>query len=322
VIAKKVKDGFFGLCVGEALGLPVDCRSREYLQQFPVTELEGYGTYNLPPGIWSDGSSLTFCTAEALITGFNLEQIAENFILWRDTGYWTPNGEIVGKWNPTTDIVDNLKQRVRGALIQSSTGNKPTNFALLWVLPFAYVTYGLEPKKRVKTIREAVNLIDGNPVSAIGAVFYVELAVRLLEGKNIRDAVVETQEFMQTSFKDAYELNDFSKLTSGKIISLTEEELRASNTLIDTLTVVVWTLLKSNNYREAVLAAVNLGEDTDAVGAVTGGLAGLAFGYESIPGDWVEQMARKEDITQLIDKFTKKMRSWETQLKSGRTRAK
>ncbi len=319
LFSQKVADGFIGLCVGEALGLPVDCRSRKYLELNPVTDFEGFGTYNLPPGTWSDGSSLTFCTAEAFIPGYNLERLVEKFILWRDTAYWTPNGEIVGKWNNNTDFVQSLKKRVSGSFLKAPTTDPPNNFSLLWILPLAYITYGLSLQKRTKIIREVINFIDGNPASIVGAVFHNELAVRLLEGKKIKEAVVETQEAIGTMFAQTHEVDLFASVLSGKIISRTAEELRASNNLIDTLTSAVWVLLQGTNYRETLLAAVNLGEDTDSLGAVAGGLAGIAFGYDSIPEEWKAQIARKDDIEDLISRFMKKMKSWEARLKKVST---
>ena len=67
----KVLDGLFGLCVGDALGVPVEFKSRSSLKENPVTDMIGYGSHNQPPGTWSDDSSLAFCLAESLCRGFN-----------------------------------------------------------------------------------------------------------------------------------------------------------------------------------------------------------------------------------------------------------
>ena len=55
--------------------------------------------------------------------------------------------------------------------------------------------------------------------------------------------------------------------------------------------------------KDAVLKAVNLGDDTDTVGAITGGLAGIIYGYDTIPSEWLEVLARKDDIIELADKL-------------------
>ena len=68
----------------------------------------------------------------------------------------------------------------------------------------------------------------------------------------------------------------------------------------------MWCLLNSNTYEETVFKAVNLGSDTDTTAAIVGGLAGLLYGYESIPEEWINVLARKDDITSLCDKLSKK----------------
>jgi ADP-ribosylglycohydrolase len=65
----------------------------------------------------------------------------------------------------------------------------------------------------------------------------------------------------------------------------------------------LWCLLTTSSYPEAVLKAVNLGEDTDTTAAVTGGLAGIYYGFNNIPSEWVEQIARKDDIIALADRL-------------------
>ena len=167
-----------------------------------------------------------------------------------------------------------------------------------------------------------VSFIDGNPLSVIGAVMYNELAIGLLEGKAVQDAVIGAQETITELYGSREEFSAFSPVFSGRIISLTEADLRASNNLIDTLIASVWVLLHGKNYRDTLLAAVNLGEDTDSLGAVTGGLAGLAFGFNSIPEDWLGQIARKDDIEDLVLRFSKKMQAWEARLQNSGSSSK
>ncbi len=307
----KIADGFFGLCVGDALGLPVDCRSREYLKGNPVVDLEGFGTYNQADGTWSDSSSLTFCAAEALISGFSFETLAEKFILWHDTGFWTPSGEVIGKWNIASKVVEALRNRYSG----NHPAEEPagdTNFPVLWMLPFAYVLYKLPVPKRMKTIKELIGFIRPDPVEEIGSAFYLEVAISLLSGTPIRDSVLATQEVISNYYKGYEELSRFGSLLGGKIVSLTEKDVHAANDMVPFITAVIWTLLQNNGYRESVLRAVNLGEDTDCLGAAVGGLAGIAYGFDSIPDEWVTKLARREDISKLISRFAEKMKAWDT----------
>ena len=138
---------------------------------------------------------------------------------------------------------------------------------------------------------------------------YIELAINLLKGDTPKSAYKNvTATILDFYGREPYrtELDNFSRILQADISKLTEEEIKSSGYVIDTLEASLWCLLTNNSYAEAVLNAVNLGGDTDTTGAVTGGLAGIYYGYESIPKDWVEQIARKEDIMELAIRLNKK----------------
>ena len=95
----------------------------------------------------------------------------------------------------------------------------------------------------------------------------------------------------------------FTKALDPDLAALGDDEVRGSGYVLDTLTSSVWCCLRAGSFEEAALAAVNLGEDTDTTGAVTGGLAGLVFGLEAIPHDWLATLIRRDDIVALCDRF-------------------
>ena len=67
VVKMKIKDGIVGLVVGDALGVPVEFKSRSELLENPVTGMTGHGTYDLPKGTWSDDTSLTLATMQSIV---------------------------------------------------------------------------------------------------------------------------------------------------------------------------------------------------------------------------------------------------------------
>lgn len=85
--------------------------------------------------------------------------------------------------------------------------------------------------------------------------------------------------------------------------SLPESEIKSSGYVVDTLEAALWCFLNTENYRDCVLKAVNLGDDTDTVGAVAGGLAGLYYGMDHIPKEWIEMIPKKEWIMELAEKM-------------------
>src|SRR5690349_21724346 len=112
----KIKGALFGFAVGDALGVPVEFKSRDYLKNSPVEGMIGYGTWNQPPGTWSDDSSLAFCLAESLTKGYNLDDIATNFIHWKQKGFWGAHNEVFDIGNTTYAAISRLSRGVKPIL--------------------------------------------------------------------------------------------------------------------------------------------------------------------------------------------------------------
>ena len=72
---------------------------------------------------------------------------------------------------------------------------------------------------------------------------------------------------------------------------------------MDTLKACLWCLGTTNSFKESVLKAVNLGEDTDTIGAITGTLAGAKYSLASIPEEWIEKLANKDLIDEKCEQF-------------------
>ena len=105
------------------------------------------------------------------------------------------------------------------------------------------------------------------------------------------------------------EITLFERLLKSEIYKLEEDEIQSSGYVLHTLEASIWCLLTTDNYKEAVLKAVNLGRDTDTTSAVTGGLAGLLYGLDNIPKNWLQQIARYDDIENLAERLADKLAS-------------
>ena len=83
---------------------------------------------------------------------------------------------------------------------------------------------------------------------------------------------------------------------------MTREEIKSSGYVVDTLEAAIWCLMTTNDYKSCVLKAVNLGNDTDTVAAVSGGLAGALYGYDDIPKEWLDTLKRRDYIEKMCVK--------------------
>lgn len=301
--SSKILSGLMGACVGDALGVPVEFTSRMERRTSPVTTMQGYGTWNQPPGTWSDDSSLMFCLGESLCQGFDLEAIAETFCRWYEAGYWTPHGEVFDIGNATRVAIGRL-QRGIPALHAGGTGEQSNgNGSLMRILPLAFYFYKtLNFPELIQQVHQVSAITHAHPRSQMACGIYISIAICLLEGATPPEAYLQGLENVAAIYNQAafpLEASHFSRVFSGKIAALPEATIRSEGYVIDTLEAALWCLLNTSTYAEAVLKAVNLGGDTDTTATVTGGLAGIYYGFDNLPKTWVKQIVRRENIMSL-----------------------
>lgn len=299
----EIKSALFGVAVGDALGVPVEFKSREEISINPVTEMIGYGTYNLPPGTWSDDSSLTFCLAEALSTEFNLHTIGQNFVQWFHNNYWTPRGHVFDIGMTTIDAITHLIEGIEPAQAGGTDEFSNGNGSLMRILPLLFYIQGKSVEERFNITRQVSSITHGHIRSVIACFYYLEFARQIVSGNNKFKIYENLQTQIPKQLSDfsiqQSEISLFNRLLKNKIHKLPAYKIRGSGYVLHALEAGIWCLLTTNNYKDAVLKAVNLGEDTDTTGAITGGLAGLLYGFDNIPFNWISQLARHDDIEDL-----------------------
>jgi ADP-ribosylglycohydrolase len=304
----KIKSVLFGVAVGDALGVPVEFNSRELIRKNPVTDMTGYGTYNLPPGTFSDDSSLTFCLAEALTSGFDLNNIGQNFVNWYHNNYWTPRGTVFDIGIATREAISRLAQGIRPELAGNFEASSNGNGSLMRILPLLFYLLDKPITERYQITKQVSSITHGHIRSVIACFYYLEFARGLYNHEDkfefYRHLQAEVSNHLASLPISPEEVALFDRLLKQDIHELSAEDIKSGGYVLHTLEAAIWCLLTTDSYKDAVLKAVNLGEDTDTTGAVTGGLAGLLYGYDSIPIHWVQQIARHDDILDLAERLS------------------
>lgn len=308
-----IKSGLLGVAVGDALGVPVEFTSRDSLRQNPVTGMREFGSHHQPKGTWSDDSSMTFCTAESLLNGYNLKAIADSFGQWYYDNYWTPHGRVFDKGGTTEKAIWCWAQ-----LKESNPDESPAlaggrdvydngNGSLMRILPMAYYVQNLLPTERQQVVFDVSSITHAHFRSKLCCWIYIEVALGLIQGKTPQEAYTQMQHIVNEHLDNFQEKPQekllFQRILDLDIAALQEKDIRSSGYVLHTLEASLWCLLKYDNFTATVLAAVNLGEDTDTTGAVAGGLAGLLYGWQSIPSEWIDVLAKLDDILALTQKM-------------------
>lgn len=293
----KVKDGIIGLIVGDALGVPVEFSTRAELAEHPVTKMKGYGTYNQPPGTWSDDSAMTIATMHSIVQkqGVNYDDIMDKFVEWINNGKYMQRGETFD-FGATTSTAISRYENGNPALESGCAGERDNgNGSLMRILPLAYIK-----DIDYETIENVSALTHAHPRSRIACVLYIEMARSMIEneGLTMEEHIFSACEKIKEHYKDSPELKYFEKIFNKDF-----DMIRGKGYVISTFEVVVHCLLNSENYADAVLEAVNIGDDTDTTAAICGGLAGIYYGYDSIPVDWLNEIDKLEKVLSLCERF-------------------
>lgn len=305
---ERVVGGILGVITGDALGLPVQFLTRTEVRQNPVIEMRGGGAFDTPPGTWSDDGSLTLCLVKSLIeNGYDLKDIAERFVRWFQDGYCTPFGQSFDIGHATRVA---MRRLIKGSLpLEAGPADEGNNGngSLMRILPAVLYFSHLPDAEMIKKVCEVSKITHRHPRSQLGCSLYALFVKGLLAGESPDVAFENLRVHGQEVFKGTElqrELIYYKRLIDGTLPQLNEDEIESSGYVVHTLEAAVWCLLTTRSYKEALLKAVNLGLDTDTVGAVTGGLAGVYYGLAGIPEEWMTKIIKRSEILDLGREFT------------------
>ena len=303
-----MRDILIGVAIGDALGVPVEFKSRQQLRNNPITSMIGFGTYNQVPGTWSDDTSMTLCLAESLLDSpFDIHQLANRFINWYNHAYWTAHNNVFDIGGTTHQAINNLENKISPLISGPDQEESCGNGSLMRILPLVIILNDLNHKERFKIISEVSGVTHGHIVTKVVCYLYLDLALNLISGKSPLEAYLKTcaesKDLVEKILPEEKVYTIFSFFLDGDLHNKVEMDIQSTGYAVYTLEAAVWCLLNSNSYSESVLKAVNLGGDTDTTAAVCGGLAGILYGYESIPKEWMNTLVKREEILKLADEF-------------------
>lgn len=314
----KVVDGVLGFAIGDSLGVPVEFTSRRELMSNPVTDMEGMGVHRQVKGTWSDDTSMIIATMDGIIESkeINYKRIMDNFCLWYSGKKYNPHGVLFDIGITTSISINNY---INGKDINScgcSGFHDNGNGSLMRILPLSYyfMENNLSELEMALIVNSISSLTHAHPISCMGCYLYTRFIMFLLSGKSIKDSYLELGN-IDTSMYDLDTISVYKRVLSGELIDLNIDEIKSSGFVVSTLEASLWCNLTSSSYSEAVLKAVNLGDDTDTVAALTGAIAGINYGVDSIPKKWLNHLVKKSYLEELSNNYQEVITKYKIKVK-------
>ncbi len=297
----RFRGSLLGLAVGDALGAPVEFEPRGSFP--PITGYRGGGPFNLGAGDWTDDTSLALCLAESLVErrGFDPRDQAERYLAWWREGHLSCTGNCFDIGNTTKWSLQRFMETgepYSGPIDPS----KASNGSLMRLAPVP-LFFHADPEEAVRYSGLSSKTTHG-AVAAVDSCRYLgALIVGALRG--------ETKEALLSAMYEPAEgiwlreplTAEVDAVARGSFRRLEPPEIRAEGTAAKTLEAALWAFNKGRSFEEGCLLAVNLGDDSDTVGAVYGQLAGAYYGVDAIPAGWLSGLSKRD----IIESFAAKL---------------
>lgn len=304
---EKMKAGIIGFAIGDALGVPVEFLNRNLLQNNPVRDMIGYGSHKVPKGTWSDDTSLMLATMDSIkeIGDIDFDDIMYKFTEWVDYAKYTATGELFDIGISTSKAISKFKYGEKAVNCGMKNINENGNGSLMRILPFVYYLkfFDFLEEKRTLLINQASSLTHAHEISQLGCKIYTDYLTLLLDGVDKIEALdlLKTIDYNKYYSKDS--IKEYERILKGDLKNLSINQIRSTGYVVDSLEASLWCTVTNNNYENAVITAVNLGNDTDTIGAITGSINGIIYGKANIPERWLKNLKKEEYLEELSNQF-------------------
>ena len=325
----RIKGSLWGFFVGDALGVPVEFVGRETLKTNPINDMEEYGTHHQAKGTWSDDSSMVLATIDSMYNNqdkflsddiFDYSDLMNRYSNWKNKAEYTPNNKVFDIGISTSNAIYKYENDKNNVFCGNDSFDSNGNGSLMRVLPLSlYTKYCIHNGYVMKLLNDNYDVIKNfsslthsHSLSIMSCYIYTNFISTYLEEHDLSKTYDRIRKYFQMIFdgtisKDYGDLDIckkyFDRLIYNDITKLTEKDIKSSGFVIDSLEAAIWCLLTSNSFEETVLKAVNLGEDTDTIGALAGALAGIVYGVNNIPTKWIDSLQRKDYLEEMINKY-------------------
>ena len=188
------------------------------------------------------------------------------------------------------------------------------NGALMRIMPVCLYVYErvqegqITEDEALKYVHQVSSLTHNHLRSRMACGIYYFIVKAILQREDslvemIFNGLQESKIYYQRDIKNYTELSHYGRIFDTEAFKqLQEDEIKSTGYVVESLEAAIWSLLNATTFEETALQAVNLGKDTDTVGVIACGLAGLYYGYEAIPSEWLETIQCREKIEEMCKK--------------------
>jgi ADP-ribosylglycohydrolase len=265
--------------------------------------MEGGGAFGLKPGEWTDDTSMALCLAESLVERGDFDPVDQlkRYVAWYRQGKWSSTGRCFDIGNTTRAALERFEQtgeRYCGSRDEQTAGNG----SLMRLAP-APLFFAEKPEIAIDESGESSRTTHGARTCIDACRYFGALLVGAVQGRS-KDDLLGPQFTPVPGFWKARPLHEeVQKVALGSFRRKSPPSIRGTGYVVDSLEAALWAFFHSASFEEAILKAVNLGDDADTTGAICGQIAGAYYGEGAIPSRWLEKIVMRSEIASLAGRL-------------------
>lgn len=282
-----------GLAVGDAVGTTVEFKKRGSFP--PVTDMVGGGPFHLKPGQWTDDTSMALCLGTSLVSRNRFDPIdqMDRYVDWYRKGYLSSTGRCFDIGNTVRAALEEY-ERTGDAFTGATDPYSAGNGSLMRLAPIP-LFYFPDLEKTVKFAGQSARTTHGAQECIDACELFAEMIFRALSGKSKDDFL----------FHSAVKIGSpkIAEIARGGYCEKTITQIEGSGYVVKSLEAALWCFYHTDSFEEAILQAVNLGDDADTTAAICGQITGAFYGETGIPVKWLERLFMRAEISSLADQL-------------------
>lgn len=285
-LIERYQGALLGLAAGDAVGTTVEFKARGTFS--PLTDMQGGGPFRLKAGQWTDDTSMALCLAASLIDkdGFDAQDQMQRYNRWREEGYMSSNGRCFDIGVTVSEAISQYLatgEPYAGSTNPFSAGNG----SLMRLAPIA-IFYHPDLTKMQYFAKLSSKITHAAKECLDACAYFASLLHVTFLG-------LDKQEILATQLYQA-STSKINALQSQVYLDKNINAIKGSGYVVESLEAALWCFAKSDNFKDAVLMAANLGDDADTTAAICGQIAGAYYGLQGIPIHWRNKITDADKI--------------------------
>ncbi len=288
-----------GFAIGDALGAPVEFKERGTFE--PIKFYKSGGKFNLPAGAYTDDTAMTLCLAQSLLdkNGCDADDQLQKYIAWLNDGYMSATGVSVGCGKQIYRALLTYLSK-KNTVCTIGNNRSAGNGSLMRVSPIA-IYYMEDLNKAMQCAQKSSYTTHKLKICVDACIAFTWLLYGFYKGFSKDDILSkEYADYYLFEYDKNYSYDlEIISILQGSYKNKSEDEINSSGYVVHTLEASLWAFYNSNNFKEGLLKAINLGKDSDTIGAIYGSIAGAYYGIDNIDNDLIEGLMHNKKIIEI-----------------------